>query len=216
MRLAGPNIRVSALRIAPVVLSAVVLTSGCDVLGVGSSGAASGSGQITVAVVPGIDTAPVRVAVQDGLFQQHGLKVIVKDYQSSAPSSSPHQRQGSDLRPVTTQASSISRPPAAPRCGSSPTGMTRHRIRWRSSPCRLGHHHSAATAGQGGLVATPLAQMIPDTAALPYNGQTLAAQQVLPERRREPQQRELDANAGAAMIGALSSGRVKAILTTEP
>jgi len=217
MRLAWANIRVSALRIAPVVLSAVVLTSGCRVLGIGSSGAASGSGQITVAVVPGIDTAPVRVAVEDGLFQQHGLKVTVKDYQSL----------GAEFQALTSGKVQIA--------AGDYTGFFYQQATGRASLRLIADGYDAASnsmailtlpgsgittpqqlQSQAALVATPPAQMIPDTAALPYNGQTLAAQQVLQSNGVSPSSVNWTQMPAQHMIGALSSGQVKAILTTEP
>src|SRR6185437_1299850 len=82
MRLAQDGARLPALRVAPAFLLVALLVSGCNFLGSGSSGGASGSGPITVAVVPGIDNAPLQVAVQEGLFRQNGLNVVVKDYPS--------------------------------------------------------------------------------------------------------------------------------------
>jgi NitT/TauT family transport system substrate-binding protein len=217
MRLAWANIRVSALRIGPVVLSAVVLTSGCHVLGIGSSGAASGSGQITVAVVPGIDTAPVRVAVEDGLFQQHGLNVTVKDYESL----------GAEFQALTSGKVQIA--------AGDYTGFFYQQATGRASLRLIADGYDAASnsmailtlpgsgittpqqlQGGPGLVATPLAQMIPSIASVPYNGQTLAAQQVLQSDGVSPSSVNWTQMSAQHMIGALSSGQVKAILTTEP
>ena len=64
MRLACASVCNSALRITLAVLPVAMLASGCDATGTGAPGA---SGPITVAVVPGIENAPLRVAVQDGL-----------------------------------------------------------------------------------------------------------------------------------------------------
>ena len=75
MRLAWAGTRVVDLRLAPVALAVVVLASGCQVLGIGASGGTPARGPITVAVVPGIDNAPLSIAVRDGLFRQHGLDV---------------------------------------------------------------------------------------------------------------------------------------------
>ena len=82
MRLAQAGARLPALRVAPAFLLVALLVSGCNFLGIGSSGGVSGSGPITVAVVPGIDNAPLRVAVQEGLFRQDGLNVVVRNYPS--------------------------------------------------------------------------------------------------------------------------------------
>jgi NitT/TauT family transport system substrate-binding protein len=71
-----------AWRAAPIAMSLVLLISGCSLFGSGGSGASAGGATITVAVVPGIENAPLDVALQQGFFQQHGLNVSVKSYTS--------------------------------------------------------------------------------------------------------------------------------------
>jgi NitT/TauT family transport system substrate-binding protein len=73
----GRALRRSALALA---LGLALVAAGCHVPGTSNSPA--GGGQLTVAVVPGIDTAPLMVAVDDGLFRQQGLTVTVKQYSS--------------------------------------------------------------------------------------------------------------------------------------
>jgi NitT/TauT family transport system substrate-binding protein len=217
MRLAWAGVRVPALRTAPVVLSAVMLTSGCHVPGTGGSGAASGSGPITVAVVPGIDTAPLRVAVQDGLFQQHGLNVTVKDYPSLS----------AEFQALTSGQAQIA--------AGDYTGFFYAQATGRASLRLIADGYDAATnsvailtlpgsgittpqqlQGEPGLVATPPAQMIPYSAAVPYNFQTLAAEQVLQSDGVSPSSVNWTQMQAQHMIGALRSGQVKAILATEP
>ena len=66
----------------------VLCAAGCHVPGTGTSsgqsaGQAQGGGeQITVAVVPGFENAPLQVGVRDGLFARHGLNVTVQTYQT--------------------------------------------------------------------------------------------------------------------------------------
>jgi ABC-type nitrate/sulfonate/bicarbonate transport system substrate-binding protein len=217
MRLAWAGIRVSALRIAPVILSALVLPSGCHVPGTGASGAASGSGPITVAVVPGIDNAPLRIAVQEGLFQQHGLNVTVKDYQSL----------GAEFQALASGQAQIA--------AGDYTGFFYEQAAGRASLRLIADGYDAASnsvailtlpgsgittpqqlQGQSGLVATPPAQMIPYSAAVPYNVQTLAAEEVLQSDGVSPSSVNWAQMQAQAMIGALGSGQVKAILATEP
>jgi NitT/TauT family transport system substrate-binding protein len=70
-------------RLPVAVLSAGITMAGCGVLGGGSSGVgSSGNLTITVAAVPGVDTAPLYIARQDGLFRQHGLNVRITRYTS--------------------------------------------------------------------------------------------------------------------------------------
>jgi NitT/TauT family transport system substrate-binding protein len=65
-------------------------------------------------------------------------------------------------------------------------------------------------------VATPLAQVIPYSAAVPYSIQTLAAEEVLQNDGVSPSSVNWTQVQAADMIGALRSGQVKAILATEP
>src|SRR5215471_45376 len=66
----------------------VLFATGCHVPMMGASsgqagGQAQGGGQqITVAVVPGFENAPLQVGVKDGLFAEHGLNVTVQTYQT--------------------------------------------------------------------------------------------------------------------------------------
>jgi NitT/TauT family transport system substrate-binding protein len=217
MRLAWASVRVSDLRIVPVVLSAVVLASGCHVLGTGASGAGSGSGPITVAVVPGIDNAPLGVAVQDGLFQQHGLHVTVKDYQSL----------GAEFQALTSGQAQIA--------VGDYTGFFYEQATGRASLQLIADGYDAASnsvailtlpgsgittpqqlQGEAGGVATPLAQVIPYSTAVPYDIQTLAADEVLQNDGLSPSSVNWAQMPAQDMIGALRTGQVKAILATEP
>jgi NitT/TauT family transport system substrate-binding protein len=64
-------------------LSAALLVAGCGLLG-GSSGGLSSSDNatISVAAVPGVDDAPLYVALREGLFRQRGLHVTISNYSS--------------------------------------------------------------------------------------------------------------------------------------
>jgi NitT/TauT family transport system substrate-binding protein len=213
MRLAWAGDRVSALRTAPVVLSVAVLASGCT----GASGPASGSGPITVAVVPGIDNAPLGVAVRDGLFQQHGLNVIVKDYQSL----------GAEFQALTSGRAQIA--------AGDYTGFFYKQTTGRASLRLIADGYDAAsnsvailTLPGSGIttpqqlqdqpwgVATPPAHMTPYSAAVPYNIETLAAEEVLQNDGVSPSSVNWTQMQAQDMIGALRSGQVKAILATEP
>lgn len=213
MRLAWTGASVS--RIALVVVSGVVLLSGCQI---GGSGSASGSGTITVAVVPGIDNAPLRVAIQDGLFRQHGLNVTVKsDYTSlsqvfQALTSGKVQVAAGDytsffyeqaaghvsLRLIADGYDAASNSVAILTLPGS--GIT--------TPQQL--------QGQSVRVATPPAEVAPYSVAVPYNIQTLAAEEVLQNDGMSPSSVSWTQSQTPNLIGALKSGRAKAILATEP
>ncbi len=212
MRLTWTGVRLSALRIAPVVLSAA-LASGCHVPGTG----ASGSEPITVAVVPGMDNAPLSVAVRDGLFQQHGLDITLEDYQSL----------GDEFQALTSGQAQIA--------AGDYTGFLYEQAAGRTSLRLIADGYDAAAnsvailtlpgsgittpqqlQGQPGGVATPLAQMVPYSATVPYNIQTLAAEEVLQNDGVSPSSVTWTQMQPQDMIGALRSGQVKAILATEP
>jgi NitT/TauT family transport system substrate-binding protein len=216
MRLAWAGARVSALRIAPVVLvvlSVTLLASGCHASGAG----ASGSGQITVALVPGFDNVPLRIAVQEGLFQQHGLNVTVKDYQSLT----------AEFQALTSGQAQIA--------AGDYTGFFYEQATGRASLRLIADGYDATSnsvailtlpgsgittpqqlPGQPGGVATPPAQMIQYSAAVPYNIATLAAEEVLQNDGVSPSSVNWTQMPAQDMIAALRSGQVKAVLATEP
>jgi NitT/TauT family transport system substrate-binding protein len=215
MRLACTGVCASVLRIAPTVLSVAALVSGCQ----GPGAAASGpSGPITVAVVPGIDTAPLSVAVQDGLFRQHGLNVTVKDYQSL----------GAEFQALTSGQAQIAAGDYTSFFYEQATGHASLRLiadgydAASNSVAILTLPNSGITTPQqledesGGVaVATP-----PQTAsygpAVPYNIQTLAAEEVLQNDGVSPSSVDWTQMQAGNMIGALRRGQVQAILATEP
>jgi NitT/TauT family transport system substrate-binding protein len=217
MRVTWAGVCVSVLRTALVVLPVVVLASGCHVPGTGASGPASGSGPITVAIVPGIDNAPLQVAVQDGLFRQHGLNVVVKHYLSlddvfRALTSGQAQIAGGDYTSFFYE--------------QSTGGARLHLIAdgydaAASSVAILTLPGSGITTaqqlqGESEEVATAPAELAPYSVAVPYNIQTLAAEEVLQNDGVSPSSVNWTQLQVGDMIGALRSGQVKAILATEP
>jgi NitT/TauT family transport system substrate-binding protein len=217
MRLTWAGARVSALRIPLTVLSVTVLVAGCHVPGTGASGAVSGSGPITVAIVPGIDNAPLSVAAQDGLFQQHGLNVTVKKYTSIS----------AELQALTSGQAQIA--------VGDYTGFFYEQATKRASLRLIADGYDAAPnsvailalpssgittpqqlESQSASVATPFAQVAPYSLSVPYNVQTLAAEEVLQNDGVSPSSVNWVPKPAQDMIGELRSGQVKAILVTEP
>jgi NitT/TauT family transport system substrate-binding protein len=206
MRLACTGVRASALRIAPVVLSAMVLASGCQ--GPGTSASGTG-GPITVAVIPGIDNAPLRGAVQDGLFQQHGLNVAIKDYPSF----------DAEFQALTSGQAQIAVGDYTGFFYEQATGHTLQLIAdgYDAAPnsvAILATPNSGITTpqqlqGQSVGVASPPNEAIP-------NIQTLAADEVLQNDGVSPSSVHFTQMQAQDMITALRSGQVKAILATEP
>jgi NitT/TauT family transport system substrate-binding protein len=62
-------------------LAVTALAAGCQVAGA-QPASPEGPVTLTVAATPGIDDAPLYLAVKDGLFQSAGLSVKIKSYQS--------------------------------------------------------------------------------------------------------------------------------------
>jgi NitT/TauT family transport system substrate-binding protein len=218
MRLAWTRVHVSALRLAPVAVAVAVLATGCHFPGTGGSAAVSGNGAaITVAEIPGIDNAPLSVAVKDGLFTQSGLDVTVKDYPSLAAELKAlkggqvqiaagdytsffyaQANEGASLRLIADGYDAASKSMAILTLPGS--GIT--------TPQDL--------ARAPGGVATPPAQVAPPSATVPYNIQTLAAEEVLQNDGVSPSSVRWTRMQPQDMIGALHSRQVSAILVSEP
>jgi NitT/TauT family transport system substrate-binding protein len=218
MRLACAGVSVPVSRVLAavlvVVLPAGLLASGCDALG---ASAPSASTPVTVAVVPGIENVPLRVGVQDGLFREHGLDVTVRDYQSL----------GAEFQALRSGQAQIA--------AGDYTGFLYEQATGRASLRLIADGYDAAPdsvailslpgsaistpqqlQAQSGGVATPPAQLAPYSAAVPYNIQTLAAEEVLQSDGVSPSSVNWTQVQASDMLKELSSGQVKAILATEP
>lgn len=217
MRLARAGARLPALRVAPAFLLVALLVSGCNFLGIGSSGGGPGSGQVTVAAVPGIDNAPLRVALQEGLFRQNGLNVVVRYYPSLT----------AEARALTSGQAQIAAGDYTDFFYLQTSGGAKLRLiadgydAVSDSVAILtlpGSHITTPQQLQGlpGGVGTSFHQIIPFSTAVPYNIQTLAAEQVLQNVGVSPSSVTWRQMQPQDMIGALRSGQVKAILATEP
>jgi NitT/TauT family transport system substrate-binding protein len=216
MRLAQAGARLPALRVAPAFLLVALLVSGCNFLGIGSSGGVSGSGPITVAVVPGIDNAPLRVAVQEGLFRQNGLNVVVRNYPSI----------GAEYRALTSGQAQVAAGDYTDFFYMQSSGARLRLIAdgydaASNSVAILTLPTSNVTTPQdlqglpGGVAAAP-AGLVQAGKAVPFNIQTLAAQEVLQNDGVSSSTVTWRPMAPQDMIGALRTGQVKAILVTEP
>jgi NitT/TauT family transport system substrate-binding protein len=203
----------AASRIALASVSAAVLVSACHVPGTGGSGpAASGGGSITVAVVPGIDNAPLTIGIQDGLFRQHGLSVTVKSYDSAS-----QEIKALDSGHADIAVGDYSGFFFAESNGAKLRLIADGYDAVAGSIAVLTLPGSGITVPQD-LVNKPVA--IPPTQTgqltVPYNIQTLAAEQVLQSDGLSPNSVIWRPMLMQNMIGALRKGRVKAILVTEP
>jgi NitT/TauT family transport system substrate-binding protein len=215
MRLARTSVRVSALRTVPVAVLVAVLAAGCQS---GGSSAGSGGGPITVGMVPGIDSAPMQVAMQDGIFQRYGLDVTLTKYATlddevAALRSGKAQiavgdytgffyadaTDGVQLRLIAdgydAASNSVAILALPPKPGAA--AMTPQNL-------------------EGEEVATPPAEVAPDSASAPYNIQTLAAEEVLQNDGVSPSSVDWQQEPAQDMIADLRDGSVKAILVSEP
>lgn len=222
MRLVRAGAPLAASRIALVSVSAALLAAGCNVPGTGGSGTATGSGSITVAAIPGIDNAPLQVAIQNGLFRQHGLSVTIHQYTSVQQ----------EIQALNNGQSQIAVGDYTDFFYAQATGTAKLRLiadAYDAVPNSMAiltlprYRITSPEDLQNQTVASPPAQGIPDSLikqGLPYNMPTLAAEQVLQSDGLSPTSVTWKQWPAANMIGALSSGPakggVKAILVTEP
>jgi NitT/TauT family transport system substrate-binding protein len=196
--------------------SLVFVATGCHVPGTSSPSALPPGENLTVAVVPGIDTVPLQVAVKNGLFGQQGLGVTVQDYPTVdaaynalvdgkadvaagdyasffyAIAGSRHARlklimDGYDAGAGTMQVLAL------PSSGIN-------------SPQQL----------KGKAVATPFAQVAPFSTTFPYSIDTLATESVLQSDGVDTASISWTELQDNQMITALRDHRVSAIVATEP
>lgn len=212
-------VRVSAVRVVVVVAPVVLLASGCHVPGTGGSGGASGSGPITIGVIPGIDNAPLRVALQDGLFQQHGLNVTVRTYQTL--SAETQALTGGQIQIAAGDYTSFIYDLAT---GGVKLQLIADGYDATSNSVAILTMPGSGITGpqqlQGQSVATSV-QVVPEQSlqtlqAAPYNIETLAAEEVLQNDGVSPSSVAWKPVAPQDLIGELGSHQVKAILAGEP
>lgn len=214
-----PLVRVSAVasRIALIAISAALAVSGCSIAGPGNSG----SGQLTIGIVPGIDNSPLMVGLQEGLFRDHGLNVVTKTYSSLQPEFQALRNGSVDIAvgdyadffyeeaagkvPLHLVADGYDAAPGVMEVLTRPgSGIT--------TPRDLEHK----------VVAAPEPQLIPSfngsytSGIVPYSVETLATESVLESDGVPPTSVRWKPTPIQDMIKELSSGQVSAILTTEP
>jgi NitT/TauT family transport system substrate-binding protein len=220
MRFVGAGAGVRAARVTLGIASLALLASACS----GSSGSGSGSasgGTITVGVVPGVDNAPLRVAVNDGLFRAHGLNVTIQTYTSLRP----------EFQALTSGHIDIAAGDYADFFYEQATkGASLHLIADGYDATSnlmevLTRPNSKITTPAdltGKTVATPQAQLIPPnqgnymTDNAPFNMETLATESVLQSDGVSPSSVTWKPTPTQDMISELASGQVSAILATEP
>jgi NitT/TauT family transport system substrate-binding protein len=206
-------------RILFVLLSLALPVAGCHVPGTSSPSLLPAGQNLTVAVVPGIETVPLMVAVKDGLFSQQGIGVTVHDFPTVADAYSALKTGKADVAAgdYTSFFYAIA------------TGQARLRLITDGYDAAAGVMQvltlpsSGISSPQdlaGKVVATPPAQVVPSSnafsSAFPYSIDTLATESVLQSDGVSPADitwRQVPENE---MLTALKDHQVNAIVATEP
>jgi NitT/TauT family transport system substrate-binding protein len=189
-----------------------------------SAAAPTGSGTITVAATAGAGDAPLYIAIKNGLFRQQGLNVRV------LPESS-FRSEVSDLDSGRAQ---IAFGDYADMFYAQQQAQKKHQLNiiaegYDAAPNVMEILTMPGTAANPGIstpaalsgktVGTPEPQEIPRTTIknkAPDSLETAAAWSVLSADNVAPTSITWDAMPTNQLVGALKSGRVNAILVTEP
>lgn len=197
-------------------LSAVLVLAGCGAAGgTRANLSSSGSMTITVAAVPGLDDAPLYIARRDGLFSQHGLHVTISNYTSlkqaiPALSSGHADIAAGDYADFFYQADHAH---LALRLIADGYDAAPNVVEVLTLP------KSKITSPQdlvNKTVATPMPQTIKYSTSVPYSTEMMATQAVLRTDGVGPTSITWRPTPQKDMIHALSTGKVSAILATEP
>jgi NitT/TauT family transport system substrate-binding protein len=207
----------AASRIALITMPAALAVAGCSISGAGNSG----SGQLTVGIVRGIDNSPLIVGQQEGLFRDHGLNVVTKNF-TSLKSEFQALKSGSvdiaagdyadffyeeatNMASLHLVADGYDAAPGVMEVLTLPGSKIR-------TPQGLEHR----------VVATPMPQLIPSfygpytSDIVPYSIETLATESVLQSDAVPPASVKWRPMPAQDMINELRNGQVSAILATEP
>jgi len=222
MRPVHVSTRVSASRVALAIASLALLASACSGTGSAATSQAPSGTSITVGVVPGADNAPLRVAVNDGLFSQHGLNVTIKTYSSLAP----------EFQALTSGQIDVAAGDYVDFFYQEATGKASLHLIADGYDATSGIMEILTLPGSGvttpkdlagKTVATPPAQLIPPTGGnsyahdnVPYSLETLATESVLLSDGVSPATVTWKPTPPQDLVQELSSRQVKAILATEP
>ena len=209
----------TASRLALLAMSAALAVSGCSTSAPGLGD--SGGGKLIVGIVPGIDTSPLQVGIQEALFRNHGLNVVVKAYSSLQL----------EFRALKAGSVNVAAGDYADFLYEEAAGKeSLHLVAdgYDAAPGVmevLTLPSSRITTPQGlahQVVATPEPQLIPpdngpySSNIVPYSMETLATESVLNSDGVAPTSVTWRPVPVQDMIRELSNGQVGAILATEP
>jgi NitT/TauT family transport system substrate-binding protein len=198
-----------------VLLSLVFATAGCHVPGTSSPSALPSGQKLTVAVVPGIDTVPLTVAVKDGLFGQQGIGVSIDNVSSVADAYNALQQGRADVAvgDYTSFFYAIAKGDARLSLimdGYDAASGTMQVLALPSSGI------NSPKDLKGKVIATPEAQVAPPSPTFPYNIDTLATETVLQNDGVSTSDVTWLPLPENQMLTALKDHRVSAIVATEP
>jgi len=209
---------VTARRISLGLLAVTLLAVGCTSA---TGPAAAGPASITVAVISGTDSAPLAIAVSEGLFRERGLNVEVKTYRSLRPEFQALKGGSVDIA-VGDYADFL----YEHAVGRASLHLVADGYDAMSSVMEvLSLPGSGITAPRDlvhKVVATPEPQLIPPNggsyinASVPYSMETLATESVLNGDGVTPTAVRWKPTRPQDMIRQLRRGQVSAILATEP
>jgi NitT/TauT family transport system substrate-binding protein len=209
----GRLLRRSSIPLAA--LSLALVAAGCHVPGTSSASILPSGRTLTVAVVPGIDTVPLEVAVQQGLFKRQSIGVTIKDYASvdaayKALLGGKADVADGDYTSFFYGIANLAAPLKLITDGYDASAGTMQVLALPSSginsPLEL----------EGKVVATQEAQVEPPSNIFPYSIDTLAAETVLQTDGVNPADITWDPMPQDKMIPALKDHQVSAIVATDP
>jgi NitT/TauT family transport system substrate-binding protein len=195
-----------------------LLLAGCQLPGSGSGASeqAPPGSSITVASVPGVGSAPLYVAQQQGLFQQAGLTVHIRSYLTTAAEVTA-LRNGQANIAVGDYASFFyaqktdAKAPMVVLADGYDAGPSIMEVLVRADSL-IGSPQDLKFK----TIGTAEPQLIPYRPGVPYSLETVAASSVLENDGVQPAQVTWKPMPADRLIGALRSGAVDAILVTEP
>lgn len=209
----GRLLRRSSIPLAT--LSLALAAAGCHVPGTSGPSLLPSGQTLTVAVVPGIDTVPLQVAGQQGLFKQQGIAVTVKDYASVADAYNALMQGKADVADGDYTSffygiANLGAPLKLVADGYDASAGTMQVLALPSSGI------NSPSALDGKAVATPEAQVEPPSNTFPYSMDTLATETVLQTDGVNPADVNWVPMAQDKMITALKDHQVSAIVATDP
>ena len=217
-RPARPSRSVSA---AVGALAAAALAAGCSVAGASPGTPAAGTTTITVAAAPGVDDAPLYLAVKDEIFQSAGLNVKITSYQSVSQ----------ELQALAAGKADVAAGDYVDFFYAEAHSKLNLRIvadGYHAAPGVMevltlpGSGITAPQQLEGKTVGTPEPQVIPVQKDAPYSLETVATQSALENDgvnlAQLPNDRQVKWRPmpSADLINALADHQVSAILVQEP